>query len=242
MPEAVLEQPKVTEPVVSTPPGWVAALPDPLKTNESLTSFKTVGDLANDYLATKTKASELEGKIANTIPKLKDGATAEEQAAFYDALGRPKDAKEYEFDGEDKNAPEWTAHWKQVSHQLGLTKAQAKNLSTAFNAQMTQMVEAHNAKIAGEITTATEKLKSEWGDKFDTNVELAKRVYQKHIGTEFDKDFDAGTGTTRLQTMRLIFKFAQLTGEDRSPQSSSTIPSKTAGNPYPNSKMPPART
>ena len=223
-------------------PGWVAGLPDQLKANESLTKFKTVGDLASDYLATSTKATELEQKVSNSIPKLKDDATDVERGAFYDALGRPKDAKEYEFDGEDKNAPEWTNHWKQVSHSLGLTKTQAKNLSTAFNAQMTQMVEAHNAKIAGEITAATEKLKSEWGDKFDTNVELAKRVYQKHIGTEFDKDFDAGTGTTRLATMRLIMKFAALTGEDRSPQGGITRPSTGAGNPFPNSKMQPART
>ena len=206
--------PVVTEPQATTPPGWTAALPDPLKTNADLTKFEKVGDLANDYLSVSTKARELEQRVGNSIPKLKDGATDAERAAFYDALGRPKDAKEYEFDGEDKNAPEWTAHWKQVSHQLGLTKDQAKNLSSAFNKQMQGMVEAHNAKIAGEIATATEKLKSEWGDKFDTNVELAKRVYQKHIGTEFDKDFDAGTGTTRLQTMRLIMKFAALTGEE----------------------------
>jgi hypothetical protein len=226
----------------TTPPGWIAGLPDTLKANETFTKFKTVGDFANDYLAVSTKATELEQKVSNSIPKLTETATDADRAAFYDALGRPKDAKEYEFDGEDKNAPEWTAHWKQVSHELGLTKAQAKNLSVKFNAQMTQMVEAHNAKIAGEITAATEKLKSEWGNKFDTNVELAKRVYQKHIGTEFDKDFDAGTGTTRLQTMRLIMKFAALTGEDRSPQGGNTISSAGAGNPFPNSKMQPART
>lgn len=205
------------EPAV-TLPGWVAGLPDTLKTNESLTKFKTVGEFANDYLAVSTKASDLEKRVQNSVPKLPDDATDEDRSLYYDALGRPKDAKEYEFDGEDKNAPEWTSHWKQVSHSLGLTKTQAKNLSSAFNKQMEGMVAAHNAKIAGEVTAATNALKTEWGDKFDTNVELAKRVYQKHIGTEFDKDFDAGTGTTRLQTMRLIMKFAALTGEDRSPQ------------------------
>jgi hypothetical protein len=233
---------EVQQTQVPPPPGWVAGLPDTLKANETFTKFKTVGDFANDYLAVSTKANELEQKVSNSIPKLKDDASDVERSQYFDALGRPKDAKEYEFDGEDKNAPEWTSHWKQVSHSLGLTKTQAKNLSTAFNAQMTQMVEAHNAKIAGEMTTATEKLKSEWGDKFDTNVELAKRVYQKHIGTEFDKDFDAGTGTTRLATMRLIMKFAALTGEDRSPQGGNGTPGKTAGDPFPNSKMPPART
>lgn len=210
--------PVVTEPVAPSMPGWAAALPEPLKGNSSLTKFEKVGDLASDYLATTAKVADLEQRVGNSVPKLPDDATDEERGLYYDALGRPKEAKEYEFDGEDKNAPEWTSHWKQVSHSLGLTKTQAKNLSTAFNKQMTGMVEAHNAKIAGEVTAATEKLKSEWGDKFDTNVELAKRVYQKHIGTEFDKDFDAGTGTTRLQTMRLIMKFAALTGEDRSPQ------------------------
>jgi hypothetical protein len=226
----------------ATPPGWIAGLPDTLKTNEAFTKFKTVGDFANDYLAVSTKATELEAKVGNSIPKLTETATDADRAAYYDALGRPKDAKEYEFDGEDKNAPEWTNFWKQQFHADGLTKAQAKNLSTQFNGQMQKMVEAHNVKMQGEVTAATEKLKSEWGDKFDTNVELAKRVYQKHIGTEFDKDFDAGTGTTRLATLRLIMKFAALTGEDRSPQGGNGLPAKGAGNPFPNSKMQPART
>lgn len=207
----------------ATPPGWVAGLPDPLKANETFTKFKTVGDFANDYLAVSTKATELEKRVQNSIPKLPDDASDEERSLFYDALGRPKQPSEYEFDGEDKNAPEWTNYWKQESHKLGLTKTQAKSLSAAFNAQMTQMVKAHNDRLQAEVTTATEKLKSEWGDKFDTNVELAKRLYQKHIGNEFDKDFDAGTGTTRLSTIRLLVKVAALTGEDRSPQGGTTV-------------------
>lgn len=209
----------MTEPVAPSIPGWAAALPDPLKTNATLTKFEKVGDLANDYLAVSTKAADLEKRVANSVPKLPDDATDEDRNLFYDALGRPKQPSEYEFDGEDKNAPEWTNYWKQESHKLGLTKAQAKSLSAAFNTQMTKMVEAHNARLQTEMTTATQKLKSEWGDKFDANVELAKRLYQKHLGTEFDKDFDAGTGATRLSTIRLLVKVAALTGEDRSPGS-----------------------
>lgn len=218
MPEALLEQPVVTEPAAPTAPGWVAGLPDPLKTNEAITKFKTVGDFANDYLATTTKVSDLEKRVANSVPKLPDDATDEDRSLYYEALGRPKQPSEYEFDGEDKNAPEWTSTWKQEFHSLGLTKTQAKQLSQKWNAQMQQMVEAHNTALKNEYSEAETKLKSEWGTKFDTNVELAKRLYQKHIGTEFDKDFDAGTGTTRLATIRLLMKVAELTGEDRSPQ------------------------
>lgn len=226
-------------------PGWIAGLPDTLKTNETFSKFKTVGDFANDYLATQTKAAELQKRVENSVPKLPDDATDEDRNLYYDALGRPKQSSEYEFDQEDKNAPEWTTQWKQQFHNLGLTKAQGKQLSSAFNATMTKMVEAHNAKIATEIKTATDALKSEWGDKFDTNAELAKRVYQKHIGHEFDKDFDAGTGTTRLATLRLLFKMAALTGEDRSPvgagQPTGNGAAKAPFIDYSKSPAPPAR-
>jgi hypothetical protein len=226
----------------STPPGWIAGLPDALKSNESFAKFKTVGDFANDYLAVSTKASELEQKVGNSIPKLKDDASPEERSQYFDALGRPKDAKEYEFDGEDKNAPEWSSKWKQEFHSLGLTKTQAKELSVKFNGQIQAMVEAHNASLKNEYTTAETKLKSEWGDKFDTNVELAKRVYQKLNLSEFDKDFASGTDITRLSTIRFLMKVAAATGEDRSPQSANGTPGKVSGNPFPKSNMQPART
>ena len=198
--------------------GWRAGLPDDLKQNEAFVPFKTVGDFAKSDLELRTKTADLEGKLGNSIPKLKDDATDVERSAYYDALGRPKTANEYEIDGEDKNATEWTSQWKQQFHSIGLTKPQAKALSTAWNASVQKMVEAHNASLKNEITALDTKLRSEYGDKYDTNVELAKRLFQKHIGTEFDKSFDAGTSVIRSDTIRLLVKLASLTGEDRSPQ------------------------
>ena len=208
------------EPTTSTTevPGWIAGLPDTLKSNETFTKFKTVGDFANDYIATSSKASELEKKVANSVPKLPDNATDEERGLYFDALGRPKQPSEYELEGEDKNATEWTTQWKNQFHSLGLTKAQAKALSTSWNASVQKMVEAHNVALQNEYKAAETALKSEYGDKFDTNVELAKRLYQKHLGNEFDKDFTAGTDKTRLSTIKMLVKLAALTGEDTSPQ------------------------
>lgn len=210
-------------------PGWIAGLPDDLKTNEAFRDFKTVGDFAKSYLETTSKYSEAEKKLGSSIPKLPDDATDEDRSLYFDALGRPKQPSEYELDGEDKNAPEWSDSWKKEFHSLGLTKTQAKDLSGKFNARIQQMVEAHNATLKNEMTTAEANLKSEWGDKYDTNVELAKRVYQKHLGNEFDKDFDAGTGTTRLSTIKMLVKLAALTGEDKSPQGGNTLPNGKPG-------------
>jgi hypothetical protein len=206
--------------------GWRAGLPDPLKQDEALVPFKTVGDFATNYLELRTKAKDLEGKLVGSIPKLPDNATDDDRAAYYDALGRPAKASEYEFDGEDKNAPEWTNTWKSEFHNLGLTKEQAKQLSGKWNAQMNAMVKAHNDAIAKETTEAQAKLKSELGDKYDTNVELAKRLWQQHGETEFDKVFADGTGANRYTMIRFLLKMAALTGEDTSPQAGHSTTSK----------------
>jgi len=208
--------------------GWRAGLPDDLKTNADLVNYKTVGDFTKDALSWKSKSTELETKMVDYVPKLPDDATDEDKALYYDALGRPKEAKEYEFDGEDKNAPEWTNFWKQQFYGLGLTKSQAKSLSTQFNGQIQKIVEAHNNVLKTESTTAEQKLRTELGDKYDTNVELAKRLWQKHGETEFDKAFADGTGANRYTMIRFLLKMASLTGEDRSPQGTGPQATKDA--------------
>jgi len=232
---------------VEAPPeqalGWRAGLPDDLKQNEAFVPFKTVGDFAKSHLEVSKKASELERKLTDSVPKLPDDATDEDRNLYYDALGRPKTASEYELEGEDKNAPEWTNFWKQELHTMGLTKAQAKQLSGKWNAQLQKMVEAHNASLQAEMKTAEQKLRSEMGDKFDTNVELAKRMTEKHLGSEFDKTFASLNGEARFGVVRLLLKIAQLTGEDRSPQAgrSQSAASRSSFITYDKSPAPPSR-
>jgi hypothetical protein len=209
----------------NTPPAWTAQLPADLKGNATFTSFNTIGDLAKSHLELGEKVKELDGikaKLADSIPKLPDNATDEEKSIYFNALGRPEKFEAYEFDGEDKNAPEWTNHWKQQFHSLGLTKAQAKTLSAAWNSQMQKMVDAHNASVQNEMKAAETKLRTEFGEKYDSNVELAKRLWTKYGEGEFDKAFSNGNSAYRATTIRMLLKFAALTGEDRSPQAGHT--------------------
>jgi hypothetical protein len=234
-------------------PAWVSQLPADLKDNAVFTSYKTIGDLAKDDLAMREKLKEFDGmkaRLDDSVPKLPDDATDEERGIYYNALGRPETAKDYEFDGEDKNAPEWTNKWKQRLHSLGLTKAQAKQLSAEWNSDMQEMVNAHNAKVEAdkvslknEITQAETKFRSELGDKFDTNVELAKRMWVKYGEGDFDKAFDRETSATRVPIMRMIIKFAALTGEDRSPLAGTSASAMSKGNfvTYDKSPAPPKK-
>ena len=168
---------------------------------------------------------------------------AEDKALYYDALGRPKEAKEYELDGEDKNAPEWTNLWKSEFHKLGLTKAQGKALSAAWTKAGTDLMTKHQAAQAAELTAAEQKLRTELGDKYDTNVELAKRMYTKQLGAEFDADFADAPPKARFGMVKLLLKVASLTGEDRSPQGTGTQTTKapTTFINYDKSPKPPRR-
>jgi hypothetical protein len=237
MPET-LEAPPVTESL-----GWRAGLPDDLKQNEAFVPYKTVGEFAKNYLEVSNKAKDLEGKLGDYVPKLPDNATDEDRNLYFDALGRPKQPSEYELDGEDKNAPEWNQWSKGLLHSAGLTKAQAKIVAAGWNQKFQGMVEAHNAAIKAEVSASEAKLRSEYGAKFDTNVELAKRLYQKYGEGEFDKAFDAGTSANRYSIIKMLVKFASVTGEDKSPQggNSRTEPKGTSFINYDKSPEPPKK-
>jgi len=214
MPEAVVD------PTVTTPEslGWRAGLPDDLKQNADIATYKTVGDFTKDALQWKGKVGELEVKLASSVPKLPDDATDEDRATYYTALGRPSKANEYELDGEDKNAPEWTNYWKETLHGLGLTKDQAKQLSGAFNKQIQGMVDAANTAHKAEMESAEKEFRTEMGDKYDTNVELAKRFAKDKLGDKFDSRFDKLDANGKQMVIELTLKYAALTGEDTSPQ------------------------
>jgi hypothetical protein len=232
--------PEEAAPVVESL-GWRAGLPDDLKQNEAIVPFKTVGDFAKDYLDVKTKATELEGKLGNYVPKLPDNATDAERNLYFDALGRPKSADEYKLGGDGKNAVQWDAQWKQNFHSLGLTQSQAAGLDGMINTSLQAVVDAHNAKLQGEYKIAETALKTEWGTKYDTNWELSKRLHSKLGLGEFDEVFKDETPAGKLATIKLLFKVASTTGEDTSPQSSQRPTANGVNNPYPKSNMPPAR-
>ncbi len=236
-----------------------AQLPADLQTNEVLTglNLNTAGDLATAFLDVKGKASEYEGKVkeyegqitnlqANSIPKLPENATPEQQAAFFKALGRPDKAEEYEFEGEDKNSPEWTKQWKDTFHQLGIPKETAKQLSAAWNGSMQKIVETHNANVQQEIQGAAEKLKTELGEKYDASVELTKRLFKTYMKDEMadlDKAFTGETTATRYTIIKLLLNIAEKTGEDTSLHGhQSALAAKNANDAlFPNSPAPPKR-
>ena len=205
--------------------GWKSELPEAMRNSEAFAPYKSKSELweghaklYTEHNAAVQKATELESKIANYIPKLPDNASEEDRNQFYSALGRPEKPEQYEFAGDDKSAPEWTAYWKSEFHKLGLPKDTARGLSEVFDRKIQEVVDAHNAGIQQQIQESSEKLKVELGDKYDASIELAKRMWAKHGDDDFDKMFTGETSATRFSMIKHLLKIAKLTGEDTSLQ------------------------
>lgn len=151
--------------------------------------WKDPADLLSAY-------SSLEKDSAGRLAIPGEGATDEERAAFYAALGRPATAKDYglakpegmpdaEWDGERMG------RFGDAAHALGLSAAQAKGIIdwlakdtndqiTAFEADLPKRQEAHQAKLR-------EGLQKTFGAEAPAALERAKRAYATYVTDEAAK-------------------------------------------------------
>jgi len=158
-------------------PAWTAQLPSDLRSNETLTGHKTIGDLGKAYL-------DLHGKSANAVQLPGKDATDEDRATFYQRLGRPDKPDSYQF--EEVKLPEGLEYskdtekeFRKVFHGLGLSNDQAANIHKSY---MGMLVSEH--KKLGELSKQYQEktiqtLKGEWKDDYNSNVELATRGIKK---------------------------------------------------------------
>ena len=202
--------------------GWRSALPDEFKEHEFVKDCQKPGDFVKRAIDTKTERDSLKTKLEGAIPKLPDNATDEEKNIYQMEMGRPEKWEQYELPGQKDDAPEWTDYWKQEFFKQGVSKDLAKSLAISFNGQINKLVEANNASIKKQIGEASEKLKAELGDKYDSSVELARRFWENNSDSKFDEAFNAETSVNRVSIIRFLLKTASKTGEDNSPKATNT--------------------
>lgn len=109
-------------------------------------------------------------KAGRTLMLPKDETDKAALDAIYDKLGRPKDAKDYEINAPEGANPEFIETAKGWYHKAGLTKAQAAAVTESYKAAELDAVQKVQQAHAQEV----EGLQTEWKDKFNQNVEIAK--------------------------------------------------------------------
>lgn len=185
-------------------PAWTAQLPDAHKGNEVFKGFKTIGDLAGDYLTKGTELETLKTQVANSIPKLTENATDEQKAAYRAAMGIPEKADDYNIplvEGMDNSLAPW---FKEKAFARGIPKDIAEGLAADYNELLTKTLQELDEQRLKNHNEAIDKLKNEWGDNANANAETIKIAYQHIIkgvpalDTLLKTEIDVGGGKKAL--------------------------------------------
>jgi len=202
--------PPIVDPPVDPPPGdddWRSSLPDDLKTEASLGSFKDVSGLAKSYV-------EAQKMIGGSVRIPKDDATPEEIEAFHVKLGRPEKVEDYGFvkpempEGVqlDEALFEW---FGKTAHGIGLSKTQANKLMQAWNDNT--FTQTHEAQKT--MKTEIDGLRESWGDQFDGRVELGLRGVERLLPAEEAGQFKTLMDSTGLGNNPIMLKYAFQVGK-----------------------------
>lgn len=166
----------------NNPPAWTAQLDKDLQGNEKLTQFKTIGEMGKAFL-------DRDGKLQNAVFIPGKDAPAEEVAAFYTKIGRPENVDGYKIT-KPADLPEGVpydpaieAEFKKFAHAENLTASQAEKLYGWYYDLVKNGHASEQARLEKAQGEAIDKLKTDWGAKFDGNKEIAVRAF-KTFGNE----------------------------------------------------------
>ncbi|MDR1239560.1 MAG: hypothetical protein LBK27_05570 [Treponema sp.] len=179
-------------------PAWHEQLPPELKGNAGLAEYQKVGDMAKALL-------DLKGKAGVNLPGEKAGP--EELAAFWEKLGRPKEAGAYSFAKDRENA-----EIARMAHAANLTESQAAALFQQLKTfGASRMQETRQAQTA-ELAETEQKLKAEFGSRYAEKVEFLKRglaAAGRNVGAALQNAGIAGNP----DIVRAFIRYGELTAE-----------------------------
>lgn len=195
---------------------WRAGLPEELRAEPSLATFKDVGSLAKSYVHAQKLRNE-----RGLIPP-KDEAPPEEWEQFYQSIGRPESPDKYEFgevklpDGFEVDADMEKA-FREQAHKAGLTPKQAAALRDWYMQHANGMLEGQQTATKESREKAETVLRQEWGGRYDDNLARSQAALQQFLPTE-DKEavlemLAAGPGNDP-RFIKLFFNIAQAMTED----------------------------
>jgi len=159
------------------PNEFIQSLPETYRDDPVFEPYKDMDGLLKSH----KELSKMMGKPRVDLPQ--DSWGEEDYNKFYTKLGRPEEASGYTQDlelPEGVELDEETAKWaSDLLHKHGVSGKAGKEVIKAY---INRQVEQDKAKAAELDQTAaeTEKaLRADWGDDYETNMELVKGVAQK---------------------------------------------------------------
>lgn len=165
-----------------TAPTFRELLPEDVREHEHLKSFETPGALAKSYVDLKSSI---------VVP--------------------PESAEAYDFTVPEEMKMDTDAikEFKQLAFDMSLTSEDAAKL---VEFDVARLKKAHESLQAGAAKTRQEaetKLKQDWGDEYEANLDVAKRAIEK-FGGQILRDF---LNETKLGDRPELVQFCHAVGK-----------------------------
>lgn len=172
--------------------------------------FKDPSALAESY----RNLEKLRGVPENELVRIPKEGDTEAWNAYYARMGRPENAAGYSLpvpDGMDGEFSKQAAEWM---HAAGLTPAQAQMIAGKNNDFLAEQMRIAQDQAAVESDRQMSELKTEWGQAFDQNTEIARRAAKQFgLTEEMMSGIEEAIGTKQLMT--LFNSIGQGLGEHR---------------------------
>lgn len=167
-------------------PGWEANLPADLKDSATALAKYPTLEQAMRGLA---NAQKLIGQRQNALKAPAPDAPAAEhekyQAALREALSIPADAKDYKIPAPEK-LPEGVklddaklGEFSKLAHSLNIPASTAQKLVEFQAKELAAIQQQGKATLEGYVKEQAATLKTEWGDKLESNLGVAKKAAEK---------------------------------------------------------------
>jgi hypothetical protein len=155
---------------------WRSEIPEDIRSHKSLETIQDVGSLAKSYV----NAQSMIG--ADKVVKPGKFATSDDWNSFYDKVGRPASADDYQLEnklaeGQSENA-DMVSWFKKTAHEVGLLPHQAQNLLNKYNEFSGSQVQQSASVTEDEINKVALDLKKEYGQAFDDRMAVGKGVLE----------------------------------------------------------------
>lgn len=171
---------------------WKDNLPTDLKNSPLLQKFEDTPEGLGKAMESHANLEQLLGHEKVPIPK--DANDTEGWNRFSKAMGIPDRAEAYGLP--DSNLPESMqgvtidkAKFGEIVHAHKLTPDQAKGLWEAYNEINIDTYQKAVAAKEQQVQDTVNRLKGDWGDAYETNVELGQTVINKFAPDQEDNDY-----------------------------------------------------
>ena len=195
---------------------WYQGTSEDVYGDPSLAAFKDDDGKINgtNVLKSYVHGQREMGKDKVNIPG--ENATDEDKRAFQYKMGLPENKEDYKLlkEGEESQDKEFFDAFKTKAYELGIMPKQARALIDFYGEHSSAQLDVMDTKNKQGVADGINNLKTEWGDTYDGNINLAQRAIQTYADENFVNLLNESGMGNNPQMIKLFANVGKAMGED----------------------------